>query len=172
MHRITELGREFGLSRSTLLYYHRIGLLAPAIRTRAEHRLYAPEDRDRLARICMYRQAGLSLQDIRTLLDAPQDRTTEVLQRRLAALGGEIRLLQSRQRLIADMLRVKAAGWQAVSVDKATWVAMLRAAGMKEAGMDAWHAEFESRAPAAHHAFLASLGIGEAEILRIRAGAQ
>jgi hypothetical protein len=41
---------------------------------------------------------------------------------------------------------------------------------MNEEGMDAWHAEFETRAPAAHHAFLASLGIGEEEIRRIRAG--
>ena len=65
-----------------------------------------------------------------------------------------LRLLQAKQRLLADMLQVKARGWKAAAVDKATWVAILRAAGMSEEAMDAWHREFEHRAPEAHHGFL------------------
>ena len=51
MFLITELAREFGLSRSTLLYYNRIGLLRPAGRSMAGYRLYSTKDRDTLALI-------------------------------------------------------------------------------------------------------------------------
>lgn len=168
MYGITELANTFGLSRSTLLYYHRIGLLSPKARTRSNYRKYSEEDRRKLEAICTYRQAGLSLEDIQTLLSSEQDRTTVILQRRLHSLGEEIRQLQGKQRLLADMLQVKARGWQATAVDKTAWVTMLRAAGMSDAAMDAWHREFEQRAPEAHHDFLLSLGITEAEVRLIR----
>jgi len=48
------------------------------------------------------------------------------------------------------------------------FVAMLRAAGMDDAGMKQLHVEFERRAPQAHHNFLLSLGIPETEALQIR----
>jgi hypothetical protein len=48
------------------------------------------------------------------------------------------------------------------------FVAMLRAAGMDDAAMKKLHMEFERREPAAHHAFLLSLGISEQEALLIR----
>ena len=35
--------------------------------------------------------------------------------------------------------------------------------------MERWHREFERRAPRDHHGFLASLGLAESEIARIRA---
>jgi len=39
MFLITELARKHGLSRSTLLYYDRIGLLTPSGRSEAGYRL-------------------------------------------------------------------------------------------------------------------------------------
>lgn len=171
MYRITELGHLFGLSRSTLLYYDRIGLLKPTGRSRANYRSYSEQDRSRLEAICAYRRRGLAIKDIRALLSKP-DATTDILQRRLLELDEEISALQAQQRLLADMLQVKARGWNAASVDKATWVAMLRAAGMSDTAMDAWHREFERRAPEAHWDFLLSLGIAEEEASMIRAHAR
>lgn len=171
MYRITELAQRFGLSRSTLLYYHRIGLLSPSVRTGANYRLYSEQDRERLEAICAYRQRGLAIEDIRALLARP-DATTTILQRRLLSLDEEIRGLQAKQRLLADMLQVKARGWKPATVDKATWVAILRAAGMNDEAMDAWHREFEQRAPEAHHGFLLSLGISEDEAAKIRGHAR
>jgi DNA-binding transcriptional MerR regulator len=173
MYRITELGRLFGLSRSTLLYYDRIGLLKPTGRSQANYRRYSEPDRARLQAICLYRQRGLAIGDIQSLLARP-DATTEILQRRLLSLEEEIHALQAKQQLLAEMLQVKARGWipiargKSVDLDKATWVAILRAAGMSDAAMDAWHREFEQRAPQAHHAFLLALGISEEESLAIR----
>lgn len=168
MYRIGELARQFGLSRSALLYYDRIGLLSPSGRSGADYRLYSPGDRERLETICMYRQAGLTLEDIRILLTVEGDETSQVLHCRLRRLGEEIRGLQAKQRLLANMLRIAAHGEPDPGVDKDTWVAMLRAAGMDDENMRRWHGEFERRAPEAHQAFLLSLGITEAEARLIR----
>lgn len=169
MYRIGRLAREFGLSRSTLLYYDRIGLLQPSGRSEASYRLYAESDRRRLEMICAYRRAGLTLEDIARLLADSQNEDVRVLQRRLMEIGAEIRALQLKQRLLAGMLKAVAGIPEPPMVDKQTWVAMLRAAGMDDTTMDRWHREFEHRSPQAHQDFLVGLGIPENEIRHIRA---
>ena len=168
MYKITELGRRFGLSRSTLLYYDKIGLLKPSGRTDSGYRIYNETDRQRLEAVCAYRQAGLTLEEIGTLLDSDMDPDTEMLKQRLSAIGKQIRNLQGQQRVLAGMLRSVYTGFAPAGVDKETWVAILRAAGMDEAAMGRWHKAFELRAPDAHHEFLLSLGISEAEAVYIR----
>lgn len=168
MDSITKLARQFGLSRSTLLYYDRIGLLSPSGRSEASYRLYSATDRERLESICTFRQAGLTIEDIRTILSVEGDATSVVLQRRMHELAEDIRTLQRKQRLLAGMLKVKAEGGPMAAVDKEMFVEMLRAAGVDDDAMHRWHTEFERRAPEAHHAFLLSLGIPEKEALLIR----
>lgn len=168
MYKITELARQVGLSRSTLLYYDRIGLLTPSGRSEAGYRLYSPGDRDRLATICSFRQASLTIEDIRRVLSMEEDANGKVLQRRMRELGDEIRTLQTQQHLLGKMLQVQSLGELPGAVDKQAWIEMLRAAGMDENGMKMWHVEFERRAPEAHHQFLLSLGISETEVLFIR----
>lgn len=168
MYRITELARHFGLSRSTLLYYDRIGLLSPSGRSDAGYRLYSPADRERLAAIAAFRQAGLTIEDIRRVSASSEDTSRSVLQRRLQDLGEEIKALQAQQHLLGSMLKIQYGGELPASVDKWTWVEMLRAAGMDDDAMDQWHAEFERRAPEAHQVFLLSLGISEEEARLIR----
>jgi len=168
MYRITEFAGRFGLSRSTLLYYDRIGLLKPSARSEAGYRLYSHGDRDKLERICSFRQAGLAIEDIRRLLSVEEDDNESVLQRRMRELGEEIRALQSQQHLLGKMLQVQSRGELPATVDKQAWIEMLRAAGMDEAAMRKWHSEFERRSPEAHHRFLLSLGISEDEALFIR----
>ncbi len=168
MFLITELARHFGLSRSTLLYYDHIGLLTPSGRSEAGYRLYSPDDRDKLATVCSFRQAGLTIEDIRRVLSMEKDANSVVLQRRMRELGDEIRTLQTQQHLLGKMLQVQSLGELPVTVDKQAWIEMLRAAGMDEAAMSRWHTEFERRAPEAHHQFLLSLGISEDEAGYIR----
>lgn len=168
MYRITQLGRRFGLSRSTLLYYDRIGLLSPSGRSEAGYRVYSEADSDRLAAIASFRRAGLSVDDIRRVLAKTEGSGKTVLERRLKAVGEEIESLRAQQHLIAGMLKVQATEELPATVDKETWVAMLRAAGMDDRAMARWHTEFERRAPEAHHAFLLSLGITDHEALLIR----
>lgn len=65
---VGQLALRHGLSRSTLLYYDRIGILTPASRSRTGYRNYDERDEQRLAMICRYRRAGLALTTIQELL--------------------------------------------------------------------------------------------------------
>jgi DNA-binding transcriptional MerR regulator len=168
MFRISELARQFGLSRSTLLYYHRIGLLTPEGRSEAGYRLYSRSDRERLEAVCSLRQAGLGIEDIKSIMATAGDDTSTIIRHRLLAVGREIRNLQSKQRLLAGMLKLQEQGAPLSAVDKEMFVELLRAAGMDEDAMCRLHAEFERRAPEAHHNFLLMLGISENEINLIR----
>lgn len=168
MYRITQLARQFGLSRSTLLYYDRIGLLPPSGRSEAGYRHYSAADRSRLESICSLRRAGMDIEGIKAILATAGDDTTTVLRRRLDEIGAEIDALRTKQHLLAGMLKVQGEGGPGATVNKEMFVAMLRAAGMDDAAMKKLHVEFERREPQAHHAFLLSLGISEKEALLIR----
>jgi len=169
---ISKLGKLFGLSRSTLLYYDRIGLLKPSDRTRAGYRCYSGEDHRRLERICGFRRAGLGLEEIRTILAAEGKPPAAILERRFHEIGEEIRALKAKQGLLSRMLTGMASEKCPAAVDRDLWVEMLRAAGMDERAMARWHAEFEQRAPEAHREFLLSLGIPEGEAEEIRKWSQ
>lgn len=165
--RITELGKRFGLSRSTLLYYDRIGLLRPSWRTQADYRLYTQEDLERLERVCFFREAGLSLSEIARLLENTRNGSS-ILERRLREIGHEVAALKSQQRLLAGMLKTVAAGRDASGLDRELWVSLQKACGLDETALKRWHVEFERRAPAAHHDFLLSLGLSEKEAIQVR----
>ncbi|MDK9706022.1 MAG: MerR family transcriptional regulator [Desulforhopalus sp.] len=166
-YRITELAHHFGLSRSTLLYYDRIGLLRPSGRTEANYRRYTQEDLARLERVCFFREAGLGLAEICLLLDkASAD--SSILEKRLGEIGREIARLKAQQRVLAGMLRKVTAGGDGSGLDKELWLSLLSACHFDEAALKRWHIEFERRAPVAHHAFLLSLGLSEKEALQVR----
>jgi len=164
---ISQLARTFGLSRSTLLYYDRIGLLEAPERTAAGYRRYTTREYRRLERICKFRSAGIPLDDVRQLL-ADGRPGTRILEKRLDELQREILLLRSQQHMIIDMLKNISGKTCAPVVNKEMWVQLLASAGMDEAAMARWHTEFERCAPDAHHEFLLSLGIPEAQVQQIR----
>jgi len=165
---ISQLARLAGLSRSTLLYYDRLGVLVPRGRTATGYRRYAERDRRRLERICRYRDAGLTLKEIRAVLASGGRPGARLLEQRMVETADRIRGLRHQQRLLAGMLHGIAGGGLPSAVDKRVWVEMLRAAGMDDRAMHQWHREFERRAPEAHHEFLLSLGIPAGEAAGIR----
>jgi MerR family transcriptional regulator, thiopeptide resistance regulator len=166
---ISQIARVCGLSRSTLLFYDRLGLLRSAIRTGAGYRVYTEKDLNRLMRIRRFREAGLSLKEIRSVLSTGGTPGTRLLEQRMRSTAEEIITLKNQQRLLAGMLRKVASGKRPRCVDKQMWVEMLRAAGMDQEAMNCWHKEFESRSPEGHLEFLLSLGIPPNEAARIRA---
>ncbi len=165
---ISQLARDFGLSRSTLLYYDRIGLLKPSARAANGYRRYGQREFERLQRICRYRELGLSLKDILRTLSTGKRPSAKVLRERLEEVEQRIRDLERHQQLLKRMLHKLEDDRGLVDVDKDLWVEMLRVAGMDEAAMERWHVEFEKRAPEGHAAFLKTLGIPAAERKRIR----
>jgi DNA-binding transcriptional MerR regulator len=165
---ISRLARAFGLSRSTLLYYHRIGLLMPSGRTGAGYRRYTERDHRQLGRICRFREAGLTLKEIRGVLSSGGKPGVKLLDTRMRETAANIVALKNQQRILARMLSRIASGNPSPPVDVDLWVEMLEAAGVDEKARKRWHMEFERRAPEAHDEFLRSLGIPGEEIPRIR----
>jgi DNA-binding transcriptional MerR regulator len=168
MMSVTQLARTCGLSRSTVLYYESIGLLRPAARTYSRYRRYGDREIARLRQICVYRDAGLKLADIRAVLDRGGNDATAVLQRRLAEIGTEIERLRDHQRSILALLKNKSRFRRLEEMTKEKWVAIMRASGFSDADMHRWHAEFEKAAPEDHEEFLAYLNVSRDEIDRIR----
>ena len=164
---VSRLARTCGLSRSTVLYYESIGLLKPARRSAGNYRVYGERDAARLQRIRLWRESGLTLEDIRALLDQPDSNASAILKRRLEALSAEIERLRGHQHAIAALLGQSAfRRSQVVTKDKL--VSIMRAAGLTETEMHRFHVEFEKSAPQEHQEFLEFLHIPADEVKSIR----
>lgn len=168
---ISALARQFGLARSTLLHYDRIGVLKASAQTPAGYRLYGADARARLARIVELRAAGLSLQTIKRVLEA-RTPLAEVLEKQVGALNEQVAQLRDQQRVVLSLLQSSAASSRSRSLSKEAWTKMFRAIGLTDDDMRAWHTSFEASMPEAHQDFLESLGLESAEIRRIRTWSQ
>lgn len=112
--RIGEVSRLTGLTHRTLRHYDDLGLLVPSGRSYADYRLYAPEDMRRLAAIQHLKSLGLSLEEVRQVLDEPNSDAVDMICRHIDAL--EERIAADQERL-ARLLRLRAAaedGWSGV----------------------------------------------------------
>lgn len=165
---ISQAARRFDLSRSTLLYYDRIGLLKPSARSASGYRLYHAANIRRLEKICFFRSTGVSLKQIAHLLDTSQSALHEILEKRLHDLNDTIRILRQQQEVIVKILGLDRLPEQIRGMNKDKWVELLRSIGMDDAQMHEWHVAFERMCPQGHHDFLTALGVSEKEVLMIR----
>lgn len=172
MTTISRLARQFKLSRSTLLYYDRIGLLPPSGRSPSNYRLYTDADRQRLEKICHYRRIGLSLKAIQQILDSPGDSLKTILEKRLLEVDRQIQALRSQQHVIRNLIGNPSFSDMSAGLNREKWTTLLRAAGMSDQDMLHWHIEFERLFPDDHQTFLESLGIPKKDIRAIRAFAR
>ena len=91
---ITELAHEFDITPRAIRFYEDVGLLTPARAGR--NRVYTLRDRTRLKLTLRGKRLGLSLQEIKQLVDmydSPSD-TAQQLQAFLGVLGEHRRLLE------------------------------------------------------------------------------
>ena len=165
---VTSLARSCNLARSTVLYYESIGLVKRPKRSAGNYRVYSETDLERLRQICTYRDAGLTLADIRSILDAPGSDAASVLRRRLTELSAGIERLREHQRTIARLLKTTDRFRRLPVVTKEKFTAVLRASGFTEDDMRRLHTEFENNAPNEHQEFLEFLHIPAEEIRSIR----
>ncbi|WP_330471820.1 MerR family transcriptional regulator [Vibrio harveyi] len=165
---VTQLARECGLSRTTILYYEREGLLAPAHRSENGYRWYGEKEMQRLKTISSYRSYGLPISSIRTLLAQKGKSQAEILKDHFNELEREIQNLRAQQKAIVVLLQEPQLIEDNI-VTKERWVQIMQAAGFSKSDMVTWHQKFEEMEPAEHQKFLESLGIEQDEIVRIRA---
>ncbi|WP_127558946.1 MerR family transcriptional regulator [Nioella ostreopsis] len=134
MYQISELAESVGLSRTTLLYYEKLGLVKGK-RQANGYRVYTDADRQRLRLMQQLQAGGLSLQECQACLDGKLDR--EMLGKRLAVLDAEIAEKTRSRDLLA---------------------ALLGHGSLKD-----WHEEVERVAPDLHRAWLMSQGFSSTE---------
>ncbi len=101
---IGELARRAGVAVSTLRFYERRRLLAPAARSGGNYRLYRPEDVDRVRFIRRARELGFTLADVNLLLRS----SSGTMRRAELDRTGKAKLADLDRR-IADLRRVRGA---------------------------------------------------------------
>ena len=78
---ITELSREVDITPRAIRFYEDQGLLAPSREGSGKSRIYTPRDRTRLKLTLRGKRLGLSLSDIRELIDmyeSPRDEAAQL----------------------------------------------------------------------------------------------
>lgn len=168
---VGQLARKYGLSRTSLLYYDKIGLLSPSERANNSYRYYNEDDEDKLKRILMFRETGISLEKIKTLTDYPlnedgRDRFILRLFSRIAEINEEISRLKEQQSIIIDLLgKVENAEQFKNNPQELKRLADIIEYTPQFA--EKFHRLFEKNSPQKHREFLGLLGYDEADVEHI-----
>ncbi len=83
---VQKLGRLAGISSRTLRYYDEIGLLKPARMNSSGYRIYGREQVERLQQIMLYRQMGVSLETILSIITSDSYDEVGALKEHLVSL--------------------------------------------------------------------------------------
>jgi len=95
MKTVKQIGKLTGVSPRTLHHYDAIGLLPPTAQTQAGYRLYDDAALERLYMILIYREIGLSLNQIRQILDAPDYHREQILEQQIRLMKAKVAHLQN-----------------------------------------------------------------------------
>ena len=104
MMTVAQVSKRTGVSVRTLHHYDQIGLLKPTEVTEAGYRLYDDTALDNLYMILVYRELGLSLKEIGSILDAPDYDRNRVLEHQIKLMQERIEKLQNRISFARGML--------------------------------------------------------------------
>ncbi|MGF1761867.1 MerR family transcriptional regulator [Aliivibrio kagoshimensis] len=165
---IKQFCEQLEVSRTTVLYYERKGLLTPAARTSSGYRQYGERELEKFKTILAYRSYGIPVSEIESLLQQSQDKDRDrVLRQQFSALDLEIQKLRQQQHSIMALLKEPELINQGL-LTKERWTEILRESGMDDQDMINWHKRFEQMEPLGHLKFLQSLHIDDDEIEQIR----
>lgn len=139
MYHISELAQHVNLSRSTLLYYEKLGLIKAKRQTNG-YRYYSDSDLQRIRLLQQLQAGGLTLKECQSCLDGKINR--DMLMDRLQVLEQEIATKQHAKQLLSSMLGMNASC--------------------------NWHETIERTAPLAHLEWLKQQGFNEKEALRLK----
>ncbi len=90
LYTVSEISSLTGATRKTLFYYDRIGLLTPTDRVGPQaHKVYDEESLARLRMILRYRNAGLRIDEVRSVMGSPASGRREIYEKVLERLRRE-----------------------------------------------------------------------------------
>ena len=168
MYTIKQLCKKSGFSRSTLLYYDSLGLVSPSARSEANYRLYSEDDIKRLERVCIYREAGVPLEEINRILGFGENLERSILEKTMGMLNNQARDIREKQAKISELLKkneceLDASFW----LDKEFVVSALKAADFSTDTLLKFHEILEGESPEKHQKFLDLLGFTQTEMTYI-----
>ncbi|QSH41026.1 MerR family transcriptional regulator [Lentisphaerota bacterium ZTH] len=167
-YKINDITKLVGLCRSTLLHYEKKGLVVPQKDCNNNYRVYSESDLENLKKIHMYRDMGISLNDIKKIIFKNRTDIKALLEEQLKKINLQISNLRLQQNRIFDIIKIDNNTLNSRFMNKNTWIKILKGSGLDEKGMREWHRCFEKTAPEAHQDFLENLGITPKEIEEIR----
>ena len=86
---VQRLANMAGVSPRTLRYYDEIGLLKPARVNESGYRIYGRKEVDRLQQILFYKELGIGLEEIKTIMDSPEFDRLKALRKNYGSLLAE-----------------------------------------------------------------------------------
>ncbi len=165
---VTKLAKTCKISRATILYYEREGLLKPAIRSDNGYRWYGEAEIKKLKNILQFRSFGIPVAEIQNLINQDANACqSRVLRAQFEKLEQNILDLRKQQSAIVTLLQQPEL-LEKNMVTKERWVEIMKASGFSSDDMIKWHQNFERMEPKEHQIFLESLGIKAEEIKSIR----
>ncbi|BEP28392.1 MerR family transcriptional regulator [Helicovermis profundi] len=167
MYTVGKLSKEFKISRSTLLYYDKIGLLKLSERSESNYRLYSHSDVERLRIIMHHKKAGIPLDDISKLFDLEVNDVTIILNNRLNKIQEDIKLLKMQESMILSVLIDQIKSDNSALYDRNSWTSLLLKLGYSHDEMLEWHRNFDLESKDDHRKFLIALGLNEEEIKKL-----
>ncbi|GIP10296.1 hypothetical protein J1TS5_24660 [Paenibacillus macerans] len=93
--KVGDLAKLAGLTVRTLRYYDQIGLFSPSGQTESGHRLYNESDLSRLQQILSLKELGLSLEEVRSVLNGGQISPLEIVNLQMARIKEQIKQQQT-----------------------------------------------------------------------------
>jgi DNA-binding transcriptional MerR regulator/predicted O-methyltransferase YrrM len=139
LYRISEFAEKVGLSRSTVLYYEKIGLIQSQ-RTISNYRIFNDKDVQRIILLNQLKNSGLNLKECQACLNGKIDKA--VLEKRLIQLEKEIQQKQISRDLLTTILG--------------------------KSSQKKWHQQTQKLAPEAHFEWLMKQGFTEREALHLK----
>ncbi|KNY29832.1 MerR family transcriptional regulator [Pseudobacteroides cellulosolvens] len=100
---ISEVMRQTGLTKRAIRYYEEEGLINPSINNENSYRDYHSEDIDKLIKISLLRQIGLSIDNIKELVNSPTS-INDVLKLHLDKINRNIKDLEKSKNLINEII--------------------------------------------------------------------
>ena len=96
---IEEAAERSGISRHTLRYYERIGLLAPVGRTVSGHRRYTDDDLGSIVFVTLLRETGMPIEDMQRFMSLAREGEHTIPGRIDVLAAHRARLLETLERL-------------------------------------------------------------------------
>ena len=107
---VGEVSTLLGVSVRALHHWDETGLVRPSQRSDAGYRLYSETDIMRIQQVLVYRQTGMSLADIKMVLDEPETDAMTHLRRQRELVQGQISHLQQMLSSIDMVMDIQQSG--------------------------------------------------------------